>query len=481
MRHACAALLGLTGAACAQSVTFEPSHVLVVPGAEVVTFEASRARFWCTCADGLAGVSFGDGKPTLMRPALMEAEFTHVTTDRSGRGLLFCTVRDDDPWRTGRLLELDPSDGQWIQIHPAGFGPDCVLLTEDGAELLIVEEGEAGPRGDDPPGGLTVRRVHYTGAGAYQSVGFTAYLREHGSSALRIHPDRAHAPQLDIEPEYVTFVNGTAYVTLQENNAIGVFDIEARSWTDVIPIPVITQTIDASDKDGGVRIEDEVACMPMPDQIVHADGALFFPGEGDTRAELGEGAVGVVEGQPNLVDHARLGDLVELGKATPHPGLERLKVCTFTGDTDGDGVIDVPHAFGSRALHKYDLATKAWSHTGSHIERTIAGRFPEYFDDTRSDDRGPEPEGITVGEVGGRTVLFVSIERPGAVMAFDTDLNFLGMVMSAADGHTGPEGMCFVPKAQSPLGIDTLAVAFEASGHLVFYEVTLDDAQPSAE
>ena len=40
------------------------------------------------------------------------------------------------------------------------------------------------------------------------------------------------------------------------------------------------------------------------------------------------------------------------------------------------------------------------------------------FDD-RSDNKGPEPEGITVGEIDGRTYAFIGLERIGGIMMYD--------------------------------------------------------------
>lgn len=409
---------------------------------------------------------------------IQDAEWsaTHISCDwpdkpwrRAGIALAIqVTVPGDPPIRRGAVIAEFPVAGTFsgddipgdifralAQEHGL---PDCVMMLDDFRRGIGVNEYEPGSDGDSPGSVTLFSRIYEVGAPT-RTVEIPRELA--GNHGVRIHPTLTQTPEIDIEPEYITVDGNTAYITLQENNAIGVFDIEASAWTDIIPIPVITNTIDANESDG-INIDDTVTCMPMPDQITAVDGALFFPGEGDVRNELGEGGI---------EDHARLGDLLE----HPNEGRERLQVCTFTGDTDGDGVIDLPHAFGSRAVHRYDLETEEWTHTGSLIERTIAERFPEHWPEDRCDDHGPEPEGITYGVIDGRTVLFVGIKHPGAVMAFDTELNLLGVVMSAADGHTAPEGLCFVPAEASTLGVDTLAVAFEGSGHVVFYEVALTD------
>ena len=40
------------------------------------------------------------------------------------------------------------------------------------------------------------------------------------------------------------------------------------------------------------------------------------------------------------------------------------------------------------------------------------------FDD-RSDNKGPEPEGLAVGTIDGRSYVFVGLERTGGIAAYD--------------------------------------------------------------
>ena len=64
---------------------------------------------------------------------------------------------------------------------------------------------------------------------------------------------------------------------------------------------------------------------------------------------------------------------------------------------------------------------------GSDFERITAQRYPNNFnasnDDNspegRSDAKGPEPEGVTVGTLAGRPFAFIGLERIGGVMVYD--------------------------------------------------------------
>ena len=93
--------------------------------------------------------------------------------------------------------------------------------------------------------------------------------------------------------------------------------------------------------------------------------------------------------------------------------------------------------------------------------------------DTRSDAKGPEPEGITTGKVDGRQLAFISLERTGGIMVYDVtdpgDAEFQSYLNSAGD--VAPEGLRFIPAAQSPNGRPILATANEVSGTTTLYQI----------
>lgn len=94
--------------------------------------------------------------------------------------------------------------------------------------------------------------------------------------------------------------------------------------------------------------------------------------------------------------------------------------------------------------------------------------------DNRSDDKGPEPENVVVGEVNGRRLAFIALERIGGVMVYDVSdpvapvfqqyLSTRAFVGSTIGPDSGPEGMVFVPASSSPTGSALLAVGNEVSG-----------------
>ncbi|NJR66131.1 MAG: hypothetical protein HC772_13720 [Leptolyngbyaceae cyanobacterium CRU_2_3] len=91
----------------------------------------------------------------------------------------------------------------------------------------------------------------------------------------------------------------------------------------------------------------------------------------------------------------------------------RLTVSNVTGDIDGDGDFDRIEVFGGRSFSIRDAVGNLVFDSGDQIEQ-ITAAIPELFNsngtaatfDTRSDNKGPEPEGVAVGTVNGRTFCF---------------------------------------------------------------------------
>lgn len=104
--------------------------------------------------------------------------------------------------------------------------------------------------------------------------------------------------------------------------------------------------------------------------------------------------------------------------------------------------------------------------------------------DDRSDNKGPEPEGVTVGKAFGREYAFIGLERIGGVLVYDVsnpympefvqyiyNRNFMAATNTAAVGELGPEGLHFVSGEDSTNGKPLLLVANEVSGTTTVYEL----------
>src|SRR5690606_24207403 len=108
--------------------------------------------------------------------------------------------------------------------------------------------------------------------------------------------------------------------------------------------------------------------------------------------------------------------------------LGRLVVSALDGDLDGDGDVDEIHLFGTRSLSVWDASGRLLFDTGALFEEATALAHAEAFNsnsdandsfDARSDNRGPEPEGLVLGEVAGKVYGFVGLERVGGIVVLD--------------------------------------------------------------
>jgi hypothetical protein len=303
------------------------------------------------------------------------------------------------------------------------------------------------------------------------------------------------------KPEGLALIDENTLAVINDNDfgTGGVFDpatglVEENSNPTPVVLGIVhlaTNGLDASDKDDAVNIANwPVQSMYMPDSIAAytVDGATYLvtANEGDARDYDGYG------------EEARLGDLVLDAAVFPNAAelqreenLGRLRVSTASTDTDGDGLVDRIAAFGGRSFSIWDAAGNLVFDSGDALERITAELLPDGFNssgendsfDSRSDDKGPEPEALALGEIDGRTYAFVGLERIGGVMVWEiTDPRAPVFVQYANNrdftvateeaGDLAPEGIVFVPAAESPTGSPLLIVANEFSGTTTMWEIT---------
>jgi 2',3'-cyclic-nucleotide 2'-phosphodiesterase (5'-nucleotidase family) len=262
------------------------------------------------------------------------------------------------------------------------------------------------------------------------------------------------------------------------------------------PIPVVLGWIDpdnvgngfdASNKDGAIQIREwpRVKGMYQPDAIAAfsagGDTYLITANEGDARDYDGYSEETRVEDltlDPTNFPHA---DIIQAEEE-----LGRLKTTTANGDTDGDGDVDEIYAYGARSFSIWSSDGNLVYDSGEEIERITAAMYPEYFNqdefefDGRSDDKGPEPEGVVTGVVDGTPYAFVGLERMGGIMVYDIStpdkpvyVQYINTTnMEAQSGNISPEGLTFIAASDSPTNNPLLVVAYEESGTVAFFEIT---------
>jgi MYXO-CTERM domain-containing protein len=297
-----------------------------------------------------------------------------------------------------------------------------------------------------------------------------------------------------MEPEFATVLGNKVHVTLQENNAIATFDLGTNKWTAVRNLGTITQTIDASDQDGpSISINDTVKGLPMPDTMraftSSGTNYLITVNEGDARGDDRDiSRFGDTSGGDSMNSILAPGLVSDPSRANSVMG--RLNVSRLDGDTGanggiaGDGKIDEAVMIGTRSMTIWnaDTGAKVWDSgqsTSTNFETLLATLDPTRFNmnngnpanfDTRSDDKGPEPEALTIGQFGSSLLAFVGMERQNGLMVYDiTDVNnptFVSYLNSQADGLISPESMVYIPAGQSPTGSAVLLTGYEGTGSL---------------
>lgn len=483
-------LAGLTAGAHVEELTGTEIDVKALVEAEDSTFQYGD----------MTSVAISPDSTTLA--AALQAQ----GSNDAGRVALF-TCEEDGTLTLEALVET-------------GAQPDMVTFAGDGV-VLTADEGEPregyGEDIADPKGSVTVVDVE---AQESTVVDFSAFDSQRDQLAEDgIVLKKGSAPSVDLEPEYIAVSGGKAYVTLQENNAIAVLDIESQAFEGVYSAGFedhSTTAIDLDKKDDAYdpQTYESLLGIRMPDGIaaftVEGTTYLVTANEGDAR-EWGDEDQGTFYLSEDERDFGEEGVTSPTGAITAeNSGLEGKVVFFKTEDFDGlDPEKD--YVFGGRSFTVFQATEKGLEEvftSGDDFEALTAQYVPEYFNasndnavlDDRSGKKGPEAESVTVGTVDGKTYAFVALERTGGVMAYDvtdpeaiTFVNYVntrdfGTTVEGSEeyedgeldkwvtgGDVAPEGLLFLDAASSPNGEPLLLAACEVSGTVAVYQLGSED------
>ncbi|WP_307844561.1 choice-of-anchor I family protein [Actinotalea solisilvae] len=495
--------------------------------AEIVAFHAGTQRLFVVNAQaGTVDVldASDPTAPTLLFSLAADGVANSVAVRPDGLGVIALEApTKTDP---GSLVFFDAraAGPRVLGAVQVGALPDMVALAPDGRRAVVANEGE--PSEDyavDPEGSISVvdlpSAVRAPAQGSVRIADF--HHLEDGAlpDGVRVFAgiEGVDLPvSRNLEPEYVTVVGTTAYATLQEADAVAVVDLDAARVTAVLPLGtkdhgLAGAGLDPSDRDGlaGPREVPGLQGLYQPDGIAayDVDGTTYLvtANEGDAR-EWGDYAEPVRvkdlgdEGVPPLCADSPLAAL------TSDADLGRLHVSRASGLRADGTCYEELLAFGGRSFSVWTTDGTLVADSGDALERVTAEALPAAFNtshtstalDARSDDKGPEPENLVIGEVDGRTYVFVGLERVGGVAAFDvtdpaaptfvTYVNNRDLAVSvddaaeedraealAAAGDLGPEGLAFIPASDSPTGSPLLAVGNEVSGTTTLLAVSPTD------
>ncbi len=377
----------------------------------------------------------------------------------------------------GKVVVFKTDNYSEVKVITVGALPDMITYSDDGNYILTANEGEPSNDYTNDPAG-TVSIIEVNNNYAVTTIDFGAFVSQEAAlkaAGLRVFGIGNNFVK-DMEPEYITIASDskTAWVTLQENNAIAKINIASKTVTNIFPLGfknynIDENAIDVSDLDGAVGsfVKWPVKGIYMPDGIslMEHNGIpyLFTANEGDAReyTALAEAKrVKSLSLDPTVFPNAATLKLdAQMG---------RLNVTNTMGDTDSDGDFDVLYSFGSRSFSIWNGNTGAQVFDSKN-ELDKKALALGVYEDTRSDDKSVEPEGICIGKVGNKTVAFVGLERVDAVAIYDVTNPLAPVFLQMVKCGDAPEGVLFIPAKDSPTKKSLLIISSENDGFVKIF------------
>ncbi len=301
------------------------------------------------------------------------------------------------------------------------------------------------------------------------------------------------------KPEGISMINDTTIAVLNDND----FGLAGAGVTDNSVLGIVNigsnNAIDASNDDGAINITNwPTYGYYMPDAITsftdgNGDSYILSANEGDSRDYDG------------YSEEDRVADLTLNSTYFPtaaslqqDANLGRLKTTVAQGDINGDGENEYIYSYGARSFSIRDIYGNLVWDSGDEFAQYLANNEAANFNstnddndsfDNRSDDKGTEPEAITVATIDGNTYAFIGLERMGGIMVYDIDdVNNPTMVLYelnrdfsvAADsinngesvtGDLAPEDLIVIAENESPTIYPYLISANEVSGTITIYQI----------
>ena len=393
-----------------------------------------------------------------------------------------------------------------------GALPDGVAFSPNGKYLVVANEGEPlkiGSSVSDAEGSISIIAItDGQPATSATTLGFTDF-NTGGSRAselpagVRIVRQGATFSQ-DVEPEYVSISEDskTAFVTLQEANAVAVVDLVNSRISKIHALGVKDFGLSKNKlwaNDSYTGCSSSTVCPAptlrnftnlfgyyMPDGVASftVGGKTYFltGNEGDNKDDFIETA-----------ESAKVSAIISSLDTSIFPtsatdSMANLKIVkTANGVAVGansSGKYEKLYTYGARSFSIWDAETGAQVFdSGDDFERVV------YNDATpallhgalkgRMDDKGPEPENIVVGQVGNDYFAFIGLERSSGIMMYQITnpakpkfVQYIRNTTNATSaGDVSPEGLKFISAADSPTGVPLLLVGYEVSGSMAVFQI----------
>lgn len=508
-------------------------------GAEISAMDAKSKRLFSLngAKNAISIIDISNIKnPKLVKLVELQSKgVTGIQSVAAMNGLVAVATVTTSTTEAGRVFMMDV-DGKLLPGAPKGIVvgslPDSIHFSPNGRFVLTANEGEPKdyctvngvlPETSDPKG--TVSIIDTTAKKLVATtLDFTAFNdRANGLvyAGGRVYGPGATVAQ-DLEPEYIAISQDskTAWVTLQENNAIATVDLESGSIIGISGLGFKSYNteatgIDPSDRDKENRVRPVPAFgMYQPDAVAVArlggNDYLFTANEGDAREY--PCLMGGTDATKIEAEDVRYGSNGTVATLKTDATLGRLNVTTFTpanisGATiTGKSTVDEAYSLGARSFSVWRAPSLAGVFpadriydSGNFIEKKVQEVNGNYFNadwntsagtanlvDTRSDNKGPEPEGIAYGKAFGKHFIVVGLERDSGLMLFEvgtpsapqfvqyiSTVDWTSSIFRAGGaGDISPEGILFIEAKNSPSKKPLVVVSYEVSGTVAIFELS---------
>ncbi|MFM2074422.1 MAG: hypothetical protein RJB34_727 [Pseudomonadota bacterium] len=397
----------------------------------------------------------------------------------------------------------------YLKKVTVGSLPDGMAFSPDGSRLVVANEAEidgdknfvlAADKSNDPLGTISIITIaNGTPADTAQTLDFTAF--DDAGARVSERPSGVRIGIVgndfsrDAEPEYVSITadGSQAYVTLQENNAVAIVDLANARIERIVALGykdhgLASNALAPSDRVSAtapfsLKSYANLFGIYMPDAIASFSigNTPYFitANEGDDRDDF------LATGETSRVKDLTL-DATAFPNAATLKGdaeLGRLTVIKTLG-LNSSNQHEKLYALGGRSFSIYNAATGAQVFdSGVDLEQRAYATLPTALLGKsqvlgRLDNKGPEPESVVVGQIGSKTYAFVALERTNAILMYDVSnpaapvfVQWLQNTTDMDNGDISPEGLAFVPAAQSPTGQPLLLVGHEVSGSMAVWEI----------
>jgi len=393
-------------------------------------------------------------------------EITSIQYD-ANNDMVYCTVvpttasSESSP---GYLVAIDASTNEISKSMALNscYTPQHFIMTKDSKMVFIACSGEEADYTNPEIKG-SINMVNTT---SWMSMNYdlsdigdntSVAIRENTGIYRYYQSSKNVSFAIEAEPEYVSMdMNETRlYVTLQETNAVAIFDLDAMKFIELLGLGFKSYSmnggLDASDMDGGINIKQYygVYGMRQPSQVEYyydsATGNTYFISinEGESKGFDGT-MVGNITLNATVFEKLYANSNMSLDDLVDDAMLGRLMISRLEGDRDGyDEEFEGLYTFGSRDFSVYKLndamSLTLMYESNDTFEQTTASELgkmgfnsqAEYApsNDTNSPLNGPKPDASVYGtcyddDMNAINLLFIASESVGGIFVYDiTDIN----------------------------------------------------------